>query len=279
MSGPPVILFDNGSVRAASHLLLRKVANQLAADTGAEVLAASLAHSDRVTPDELGGTPAMLLTSQVEKLYARGDREIACLPFLLSPGGAIGDIFERQREEMQSRLPDLQLHLLPGLFVTDEKPDPCLAEVLVDRARQRLEEIPAEDGAAVVMVDHGSPVPVSAMVRNFVGGQVSLLLPSDKVRCFSVASMERRPGERYDFNEPLLETVLERWAPLHQRVVVLLFFLGPGRHAGEDGDIMQICNAVRERHPGLQTLLTEPMGDHQSIIGKLARTLRQMGQR
>jgi len=266
----PVILFDNGSIRAASHLLLRRVAKQVSEGAGADVLAASLAHSDRVPAEELEGSPAILLTALVEDLYTGGDREIACLPFLLSPGGAIGAVFEGQREDLQSRLPGLRLHLLPGLFVADEKPDPCLARVLVDRALQRLAEASAGRETAVVMVDHGSPSPISAMVRNFVGGQVSLLLPSDKVPAFSVASMERRPGEKYDFNEPLLKTVLETWASEYRHIVVLLFFLGPGRHAGDEGDIMEICDAVRARHPELETVLTDPMGDHPDIVEKLA---------
>ena len=51
------------------------------------------------------------------------------------------------------------------------------------------------------------------------------------------SSMERRSGAEYDFNEPLLESVLER--PELDSVIVSLLFFSEGRHAGPDGDIFK----------------------------------------
>jgi len=54
--------------------------------------------------------------------------------------------------------------------------------------------------------------------------------------------MERREGKQYDFNGPLLEQWLEQKVARGEKsaIVALMFFL-PGRHAGDGGDIEQIC--------------------------------------
>ena len=61
---------------------------------------------------------------------------------------------------------------------------------------------------------------------------------------------------------------------LHPRVLAMLF-LSPGRHAGEGGDIAEICAAAEQRHPGLRVRPTALVGEHPAIVDILATRLRQ----
>ena len=88
--------------------------------------------------------------------------------------------------------------------------------------------------------------------------------------------MERRPEPAYDFNEPLLQNLLvdETVFPAGE-VVVAQLFLSPGRHAGADGDVAQICREAEEERPGLKTFLTNPLGDHPLVLEILKERLRE----
>jgi len=88
--------------------------------------------------------------------------------------------------------------------------------------------------------------------------------------------MERRPDPQYDFNNPLLETLLEQW---HQQgvseVVVSQFFLLPGRHAGPNGDLAEICQPFTEK--GMKIFRTDNLGAHPLIEQILLDRIRQDG--
>lgn len=106
-----------------------------------------------------------------------------------------------------------------------------LAQLLADNVREAM------TGArrpTVVLVDHGSPIPEVAAVRNYLAGQLSALLAEEAERV-TFASMERRDGDEYRFNEPLLETLLAAPELAGREVVLAMLFLSPGRHAGEGG--------------------------------------------
>ena len=122
------------------------------------------------------------------------------------------------------------------------------------------------------MVDHGTPAkPVNA-VRNFLGKQLAEML--DGVE-FSVASMERRDGEAYDFNEPLLERLLGS-APFDRGPIVLsMLFLNPGRHAGTGGDIDEICAKAQARFPELRICKTGLVGESPKLVDILARNFER----
>ena len=76
----------------------------------------------------------------------------------------------------------------------------------------------------VAMVDHGTPLLEVNQVRELVGEEMQRIL-GGQIAGFSTCAMERRPDPQYDFNNPLLETLLEQW---HQEgvseVVVSQFF-------------------------------------------------------
>jgi sirohydrochlorin ferrochelatase len=59
--------------------------------------------------------------------------------------------------------------------------------------------------------------------------------------------MERREGPEYDFNEPLLENVFDMPGLRTGDVIVVPLFLSAGRHAGDNGDIADILQDVRDR--------------------------------
>lgn len=54
-----------------------------------------------------------------------------------------------------------------------------------------------------------------------------------------------------------------------------MLFLSPGRHAGEGGDIAEICAAAEQRHPGLSVTTTALVGEHPGIVEIMHTRLRQ----
>jgi hypothetical protein len=87
-----VFLVDNGSLRAESVLNLRRVARELGAATGLEILPASLLHSSKVPAEELEGEPAVNLERRIRLCLESGeDREFTIIPFFFGPTGAITD--------------------------------------------------------------------------------------------------------------------------------------------------------------------------------------------
>jgi len=82
--------------------------------------------------------------------------------------------------------------------------------------------------------------------------------------------MERRAGPEYDFNEPLLESLLSRDEWSSGTVIVAQLFLVPGRHAGPSGDIAQICASAEEVSSNLHILRTEVLATHPVLVNILA---------
>ena len=83
---------------------------------------------------------------------------------------------------------------------------------------------------AVTLVDHGTPRIAVNKVRNHVAGQLAEVL-KDCVSVVVASSMERREGDEYAFNEPLLENLLGQ-EKFEKDVVLSMLFISPGRHAG-----------------------------------------------
>ncbi|CAH0485206.1 unnamed protein product [Peronospora farinosa] len=77
--------------------------------------------------------------------------------------------------------------------------------------------------------------------------------------------MERREGAEYDFNDPLLAQALDYYTVKTGIVVCAIMFLSNGRHAGEKGDIKEIIEDVRARHPGVDVCVTEALGMHELL--------------
>jgi len=270
---PVCFLFDNGSLRPASTLSLRVTARQLAVELGVEVRAGSLLHSSAVDVAGLGGQPAQLLEPALSEFLARQpEAEVVVLPLFFGPSGALTDYVPERLAALMKKFPQARLRLARWLIDPSET-DNRIAQALADAVRRQIvtERLVRPK---VVLVDHGSPQRAVTAVRDFLGSQVQTLL-ADEVETVAVASMEKRSGPAYAFNDPLLAERLR--TPLFDRgdVVVALQFLSPGRHAGLDGDVAQICAKARQERPELRTHLTETIASDQRVIAVLTDRYRQ----
>ncbi|PTY02707.1 cobalamin biosynthesis protein CbiX [Opitutaceae bacterium EW11] len=266
---PQCFLFDNGSLRPASTLSLRRSAALLAEALRCPVEPVSLLHSSGVPASELGGVSARLLEPALtEWLSASPDGEAVLLPLFFGPSAALTDYVPERLVSLRQRFPDARLRLAHCLVDLRES-DTRIAEALTAAARRTVRENGLQR-PKVLVVDHGSPQRSVAAVRNHLGIQVNALL-RDEATVVGVASMERRPGSEYTFNDPLLAFALAN-APFDEGdVIVLLQFLSPGRHAGPDGDIAQICDEARRGRPQLRTYLSEPIGNDPRVIAVLVQ--------
>lgn len=265
-----IFLVDNGSLRPQATHSLRRVAARLSEACGEPVQAASLLHSYKIPAEELGGEPAITLGPAAERAASRGAKEIVVIPFFFGPSRALTDYLPRRLGEMQARFPGVGVTVAPPLVDEQAPVDLRLARILADHVRDCA---PADAPFNVVLVDHGSPAPEVTAVRNRLAGQLSVLLAGEATGVMP-ASMERRDGEEYRFNEPLLEHALESEALVGSDVVLALLFLSPGRHAGEGGDIDNICAAAKRR-PGRRIVSTALVGEHPDIVAILASRVAQ----
>jgi hypothetical protein len=89
--------------------------------------------------------------------------------------------------------------LADPLVLPDEEPTELVA-VLADRAR-RAAEVKGWARPKVVPCDHGTPLATVTAVRNRLGALLAEVLRHDTA-AVGVASMERREGDEFAFNEP-----------------------------------------------------------------------------
>ena len=266
-------LFDNGSLRAASTLNLRAVARQFAALTGVNVFAVSLLHSSGVPAESLEGTPAELLEPALLAWLEKNPRgATVLLPFFFGPSGALTDYLAARLRAARAKFPEADVRVARPL-VDIQDSDTRMAAALADAAR-RTAHAYALKNPKVLLIDHGSPQYSVTLVRNHLGGQVDALLRSE-VASVGVASMERRPGPEYAFTDPLLATALSNPPFDAGDVIVLLQFLSPGRHAGAEGDVAEICGEAERGRPQLETYLTDPIGLDPRITEILAQRFQE----
>ena len=282
-----VFLVDNGSLRAESVLNLRRVARDLSADTGLEILPASVLHSSKIPAEKLEGVAAINLERRIRlSLESGDDREFTILPFFFGPTGAITDYLPERLAHRRKKHGDFKVWQLPFLGdegrrtkderrrTKDEGPQ-VVADDLVEILADRVREVIGREGLAcprVALVDHGSPKREVTALRDVIAGELRSRL-GEAVADVAASSMERRMGEAYAFNEPLLERLLDRPGWDCGDVVVSMLFLSPGRHAGPGGDVDTICKEAEARHPGLRTVMTGLVGDHPDIVPLLKRRL------
>ena len=86
--------------------------------------------------------------------------------------------------------------------------------------------------------------------------------------------MERREGEAYAFNDPLLEKLGEVDDFAGGRLILAMFFLLPGRHAGEGGDVAEICDGLISEGAFEQIQNTPLLGEHPMLLEILEDRLR-----
>ncbi|WP_299233530.1 CbiX/SirB N-terminal domain-containing protein [uncultured Halomonas sp.] len=273
---PRILLVDNGSLRPQATLNLRRLASALARATGESVEAASLLHSHKVPAEQLEGEPAVTLGPLAERLAAEGVTELVIVPFFFGPSQALTRYLPERLAQVQERYPNLGIKVTAPLVDTLSGLDLRLARLLADNVREVMapRKMSERQPPKVVLVDHGSPVPEVAAVRNYVAGQLGVVL-ADEVGCVTYASMERRDGDEYRFNEPLLADLLASKALAGHEVILAMLFLSPGRHAGEGGDIAEICDQAMATSPGLHVATTRLVGEHAGILEILASRVAQ----
>lgn len=259
-------LIDNGSLRPASYRRLTEWAENLSERVGDQVLPVSLLHSSKINPDEFGGRRAMVFERQLKADIAAGWREFRLLPFFFGPTAAFTEYIPSRIAALRERFGGFHCERGPFLAGAPEQPEALLLAILKQLILDGL-STPGFENAPVVLVDHGSPQKSVAWVRDRIAQSLWPLL-SSVTPALIAASMERRPGPEYAFNEPLLESVLRRPETAKGPVVVAHLFLSPGRHAGANGDIAEICADAQKDCPDLRIHRTALVGDH-PMLGEL----------
>lgn len=254
ITDPCVILLDNGSLRAASTQNLRNLADGLSAITNRVIHPVSLLHSNKVSEHDIDGIPAQILEPFLVEKLSCGTNSFLILPLFFGQTAAVYEFIPQRLKEIRKDWPQIEVRIASCMVNLDDDADHSLAEILARVVRSKI----SSEGLhrpAIALVDHGTPRIAVNKVRNLVCRQLD-----DELRgefgLVKAASMERREGGDYDFNEPLLEDLLGT-PGFTDQVVVALLFSSPGRHAGEGGDITKICERSERIHDGLNVLFAE----------------------
>lgn len=259
-----VLLLDNGSSRAESTLSLRRLAAALGERIGVEVHPVSLLHANKVPADALGGRAADTLAPFLRRQVQAGVDRFLVLPLFFGRSGALTGFIPETVETLQAELGPFALDIAEVLCPMPEG-ESRLTRILCDQLAQAAERLGSDPRA--VLVDHGSPLPEVTAVRRWLAAEMrrTLGVPIEE------AVMERRAGPEYDFNGPLLETVLRRLAEQDptRPVALAMLFLSAGRHAGAGGDVEQICRQVQADYPGLGVAIAPLVGSHPQILDLL----------
>ncbi len=268
-----ILLVDNGSLQADSWINLCQVASALGDRLGQPVAPASVLHSTRIDPATIppGWPRPNTWERAIKAALAEGERDFLVLPFFFGPTGAITEYLPRREAVLRSRYGAFSVRY--GAFLADHaQSTPSIVDILADRVRETV-TARTLSCSPVVLVDHGSPRREVTRVRDSLAPELADRLGT-AVAGVQVASMERREGAAYDFNEPLLERALRAPDLPAGDVVLAMLFLSPGRHAGEDGDVARICSAAARERPGLQVHRTELVGTHPAIVDVLEARYR-----
>lgn len=258
-----VLLVDNGSLEPASTLQLRSLAAALSQQPNVgHVEPVSLAHSGSIPASALEGQPAELFEAALERYVHEGVHELTVVPLFVGPSLAL----TRALPALIAKQPTLRVRVAEPLQPPGAT---ALGVILSDLVR---EQVPSPL-TRVAVVDHGSPARAVAAARDEVAAQVRAQL-GGIVREVAACSMERRPGAEYDFNEPLLETLLARPEWQTGPVIVALLFVAPGRHAGPEGDVAQICRRTRAGGDFTEVKFTRVLGRHPRLVALLAERCR-----
>jgi sirohydrochlorin ferrochelatase len=274
LSTPTIMLVDNGSSKPGSTLTLRRLAARFSELAETPVHPVSLQHADKVPAEALGGEPAAVFADFLERRLEAGEREFVVIPLFFGKSRALTGFIPQLCDDLAARFGPFRLRQGEPLCPLPEG-EPLLARILADNVAEAAAGSP-EPVSRVVLVDHGSPSPRVTATRQRLAEQLEpLLAPGQRLE---QAVMERREGPEYDFNGPLLETLLDGLARTGgpSRVLVCPLFLAPGRHAGPGGDIETICRRVEERHSGFSTRLAPLVGAHPALPEILLERLRAL---
>jgi sirohydrochlorin ferrochelatase len=257
-----VLLVDNGSLEPESTLQLRRLASALEDRVELRVDPVSLAHSGKIPRELLEGRPAELFEGALDRGWREGVTDFLVVPSFIGPSHAVTRQIPGLISERKLKWPSFRAHVTEPLF---SKGDPRLGEILAEHIREKMT---SEAPVRVAVVDHGSPNREVTAVRDEITDQVRALL-GDKAIAVEACSMERREGAEYDFNEPLLKSLLSRPEWQSGPIIVGMLFIAPGRHAGPDGDVERICRDALAS-TSKPAVMTKLLGQHPRLLEILA---------
>jgi sirohydrochlorin ferrochelatase len=268
---PTVFLMDNGSLRPEAVRQLRRLASRLGKRIGQRVVPVSMLHADKIPPAKLGGRAAEVFASALRRRAEAGDRDFVIVPLYIGRSATLTHGIPEKVRSWRREFPMLRVRIAPPLGANGGRD---LGKILRDAIRAVMTpRFVRIQPPSVALVDHGSPSRSVTRARSEVCARLKTTFPKIADR-IGAASMERRPGPKYAFNEPLLADLLDR-APFNAgQVVIAQLFILPGRHAGPKGDIAQICERAKGRNPELRTKRTQLLGSHPGLIDVLAARFR-----
>lgn len=257
---PVYLLVDNGSKQADATLALRRLATQLSQHTGKTIHPISLQHADAIPAQDLDGTPAQTFPAFLKAQLALGKRDFVAVPLFFGLSKALTSFIPDEVAKLTPDYPELTLKVAPVTYPLPEG-DVRLAQIVFEHIRQVQQQDDVD--ARIVLVDHGSPSPKITEVRQ----RIAQSLLEQFGLHVEQAVMERRAGKEYDFNGELLESWLRQQAQqgVTNVIVAMLFFL-PGRHAGPNGDVAEICDGVVKEFPNLRYTITPLIGEHPLLL-------------
>ncbi len=265
-----IVLLDNGSLRAEAVFSLRRIARDLEGRIGKRVHPVSLLHSSKILAEALDGMEADTWKRFLLDRIGRGVARFRVVPLFFGPSSAIADYLPKVTAEALEKVGFAEVRVGAPLLQVGREDDDSVACILEDLVIQKLNAI-ASGPSGVILVDHGSPLEAVAQCRDLVAAQLASRLGS-RVLGVIAASMERREGAEYDFNEPLLESALSMaldrgW----KRLVLSYLFFSPGRHAGAGGDIDQIVAESEFVRLGGEVVSASLVGQSPLLVDLLAR--------
>lgn len=262
-----IVLLDNGSLRPEAVFSLRTIAKNLELRLGKKVHPVSLLHSSKISAERLDGVEADTWRRFLRRRIEGGVSRFQVVPLFFGLSSAIADYLPKVNSEVFRACGEAEVRVANPLIDLSNTEDDSVARILESLLIQKMDT----NGCGVIMVDHGSPLRVVAECRNQVACQLEERLVGKAIAVMP-ASMERREGEEYEFNEPLLERALEAarergW----KRLVLSYLFFSPGRHAGPGGDIDQIVADSEFVKQGGEVSSAPLVGQSPLLIDLLAR--------
>jgi sirohydrochlorin cobaltochelatase len=118
---------------------------------------------------------------------------------------------------------------------------------------------------AVILVDHGSREAAANRQLAAVAAALARRLPGRRVA----------PAHLSVARPSLAETIHACVAGGAREIVVMPYFLGPGRHASRD--VPALARAARTRHPGVRIRVTAPLGVHEGVVATVLARVRAAG--
>jgi len=265
-------LLDNGSIRPQAVIQLRKLATGLSELCGFQVKPVSLRHSDRISQDQLDGIPAETFTRHCRQQLTKGIHRFIVIPLFFARNDALTSYVPNQIELLKSEFAELDIQVAEEVYPLPGG-EPRLVKILQHHLTNFLKDLPGNENS-VVLVDHGSPSPQVTAVREDI---TRILNQTYASRAVDQAVMERREGREYDFNGPLLKQYLTARAEAGvKNVIVLLMFFLPGKHAGEEGDLEQICAGVMKEYSGFNVRISPLIAENDALLEILHQRLNKL---